>query len=647
MNDIEKLSASTKQLLALQSVQESARKIRKRANINRAAMEGVPVSELSNLTPLTGFNTLPDNNDGQDNLLPRGQFETGIIFTVSPWPNTELFGFDLFFAIDDEPFPDTPITVLPDFVAFEHTLPISQGVRITHGVHKVTWKSISHESSNPEDGPPLEFFIDIVPPHLTQQPDRVLLPGGLPDGDITEEYLETEGGVTFTLPEYLDPRPGDVFSFYINSMPFITEQAVDASREFTVPAADFERVQEGQIRLTYYLIDRAGNRSVESLDTLVYLIKSPVPSLRAPIIDQGPDISLDDARNGVIVVHDFDTYLPGDVLSVYWNGIGVDSILYPTPSFLVPFSVIKSVGDSYQGNVHYVLNRSQKPYQSPPTSITVDLEVIGPDPDPDKPDEIVNPNLAPLVLTSSSGAENVIAPVDKGEDADIVVPLYTPVNIGEVVEVYYGSLANTLGATSLVQLDIDKGNIDVTAPWSVIDAVGNGLIDVFYRIYPAGKPENAQQSPMTPVQVTVHDLQALPLASFPDRIVNGNVINCTHYPWDNGVNVRFDYPEFQADDMITLNFVLDSTRVAPSDPTVPTNPIPGSEREFQHRVTPIEASNGFAIINVLWEHISAITRGCLVVDWTLKRGEINGSSGKHFVRYDRVRSSGAICPEDD
>ena len=72
MNDIEKLSASTKQLLALQSVQESASKIRERANINRAAMEGVPVSELSNLTPLTGFNTLPDNNDGQDNLLPRG-----------------------------------------------------------------------------------------------------------------------------------------------------------------------------------------------------------------------------------------------------------------------------------------------------------------------------------------------------------------------------------------------------------------------------------------------------------------------------------------------------------------------------------------------------------------------------------------------
>lgn len=650
MNDIEKLSPDMKKMLALRSLQESTDRIKERMNASRALMQGVPLSEVSQLDPLVPINTLADVGDGQDNLLPRSELPNGITFTLSPWEPMDESGYDIYFAMDDNNFPAQPVrTVLPGFDPEDVTLALGD-LRLEHGQHRVRWEVQGHDTGNPLQGLDLPFFVDILAPNLHQQPDRPLLPEDLPNGEITQEYLEQNGGVTFTLPEWADPRIGDKFTFYINSVPFISEQDAPADNQVTIPAADFARLPEGNITLIYYLYDRAGNRSDQSLETVVYFAKSPAPVLRAPTIPQGPDITLADARDGVIVQHDFDFHTSGDFVSVKWEGVDTDSILYPTPAVKVPLSIIKVPGEIYTATVLYQVHRNGRIYDSPSTTVTVDLERVGPGPDPDVPDEIVNPKLDPLVLVSSTGVDNTIAPPDKNQDATITVPLYTPVNVGEMIETFYGGITNSLGARKLIQTDIDNGEITVNVPWALIQTVGNGTIDAFYRIFPDGKPENVQQSPTTPVLVTVHNLEALPVAVFPDRNVNLNIINCVNEPWLNGVNVRLAYPDFEAGDLVNLNWVLDSTLVPPTHPTVPTDPLESTRMNFPHEVTAIEAAAGAVVINVWWgPHISDLTEGCIVVEWTLQRGDVHGSSDQGFARYSRHRpgTGRPVCPDDD
>lgn len=649
MNDIEKLSPDIKKLAALHVKQESEREARQRVNERRARIQGIPVSQLRQLDPLVPVNTLPNNGDGQDGLLPKEQLEVGLIVTFVPWADMTEKDYKIFYAFDGEDF-EKPnhILVLPDFQPFDHTFDLSR-FELAHGPHTLVWMTEGQESGNTQDGPPLNFFVDIHHPDMLEQPDPIVLPADLPDGDITLDYLEQNGGVLLTIPAFSDPRPDDTFDFYIDGVAVLVDQPAPSPAAFTVPAAEFEKLEEGMIRLTYTLTDRAGNRSQDSLPTPVRLVLSPAPVVDPPEIPEGPAISLADARDGVMVFQDYAIPMEGDFVSVYWQGIEQDSFFWPNTSVTVPFADIKQPGEAYTASVHYIVNRKGKLYQSGPTLVDVDLETTGPDPDPENPD-IINPNLVPLTLTSFTGEINQIVPADKGQNASIVVQLYLNAAVGEMIEVFYGNLGNSLGARALDQNDLTQGSITVDVPWPTIQAVGNGTIDSFYHVYPANKPENAQQAPITPILVTVNNLEDLPLAVFPDRNPDLNIINCNNEPWENGVNVRMDYPTFEADDEVTLNWVLDNTIVPPDETVVPTDPLEPTRRDYNHRVTAIEASLGTITINVPWgTHMSDLTEGCIVVEWHLKRGDVNGSSAKQFVRYSRHRPSGGrpVCPDED
>ena len=135
MNDIEKLSPDMKKMLALRSLQESTDKIKERMNASRALMQGVPLSEVSQLDPLVPVNTLPDVGDGQDNLLPLSELPTGITFTLSPWEPMDESGYDIYFALDDNLFPTLPqLTVQPGFDPENVTLALGD-LRLDHGQH--------------------------------------------------------------------------------------------------------------------------------------------------------------------------------------------------------------------------------------------------------------------------------------------------------------------------------------------------------------------------------------------------------------------------------------------------------------------------------------------------------------------------------
>ncbi len=653
MNDIEKLSPDMKKVLTERAKQESASKARKIINERRALVEGVPVAELSVHSPLVPVNTLQDNGDGQDTLLPRSEWPTGLTVTISPWADMgdEGGNFSIRTSFDEEDMPDSGgIIVEPDFAPFNFTVDISSLV-FEHGVHTLNWWSRGNSSGNILEGPPLEFFIDIRNPNLGQEPDPILLPGDLPGGAITQDYLDQNGGVTFTLPPFSDPRAGDKYTFFINDKEILEDQDAVAPFEIFVDKSLFVAVPEGTIKLTYHLVDRAGNRTDASLPETVSLVKTPAPDdVRVPIIPEAPVISRLDALDGVELLHDYDVPSGDDYVSFYWQELPLDSYVPPTPSVIVPYKVIASLGDTYQATVRYEILRNGTPYPSPARLVDVDLTYIGPDPDidPDNPD-IVNPDLVPLTLVSFTGEANAIVPADKNQNATITVQLYTPVNAGEMVEVFYGNVSNSVQVVSLDPADITAGKIDVILPWAMIDELGNGTIDAFYRIYAAGKPENAQQSPSTQIVVTVNNLQDLPLLEFSSREVDLNIINCNVKPWINGVDITMEYP-FEAEDQLVIHWVLDTTWPPPDHTEVPTAPLEPSRKDFAHAVTPAEASIGKVVYNIVWgEHLTLLTEGSIVAGWSLKRGEVSGSSQLQFVRYNRHRPGPGrpVCPDDD
>lgn len=651
MNDIEKLSPDMKKALAVRAKQESASKARKSINERRALIEGVSVGELNVHSPLEPMNTLPDNGDGQNTLLPRSQLTTGLIVKILPWDDMgdEGANFAIRISFDDPTMPgDDSVIVEPDFDPFDFTVDISS-VMFDHGAHTLYWWSRGVSTGNTLEGPPLDFFIDIENPNFGQQPDEILLPQDLPGGVITQDYLDQNGGVTFTLPPFADPRLGDKFSFFINDQEILEDQDAVVPVEIFVDKAVFVSIPEGTITLTYNIIDRAGNRTDLSLPETVTLVKTPAPdAIRAPIIPEGPVISRMDALDGVTVLHDYDTPTNDDFISFYWQDLPQDSYVPPTSSVDVPFKDIASLGDTYQATVYYAINRNGTLYNSPSVTVDVDLTYIGPDPDPEDPD-IVNPDLDPLTLVSSTGEDNAIVPADKGQDATITVKLYTPVNAGEIIEVFYGNAGNSVEAVTLDAADITAGEIDVTLPWAMIDAQGNGTIDAFYQIYAAGKPENAQQSPTTQIVVTVNNLQDLPLLEFSNREVDLNIINCNVKPWENGVDITMVYP-FEAGDALVIHWVLDNTWLPPDHTDLPNDPLEASRRDFEHAVTPAEASIGKVVYNIVWgDHLNMLTEGSIVAGWSLKRGEVSGSSQLQFVRYNRHRpgSGRPVCPDDD
>lgn len=643
MNDIEKMSSDMKKVAVLRAKQESASNTRRILNERRAMLLGIPVEQLTAHPALVPVNTLDDNGDGQDNLLPRDQWPVGLVVKIEPWTDMSEPSYKLYFFIDEDE-PVSEVTVAPGFTAFDHPVPVVD-YQYDHGPHVLGWYSQGQDTGNTIDGPPLDFFIDNEDPNLGQQPDPILLPADLPDGDLTQEYLEQKGGISLTLPPFADSRPGDKFDIWINDNMVLDDQDATAPFTFLLDKTKFEAVPEGIISLSYTIVDRAGNRTVQALPQTLRFVKSPAPDMRPPLIPEGPEISLTDARDGVTVLHDYDTPMEGDLITVHWQNIIQDSYYIEQASSVdVSLKDVSTPGEKYTATVSYEINRRGKVYFSPDATVEVDIEDVGPV-NPGEPD-IVNPNLTPLTLTSSTAQTNAIVPADKDQPANMTVPLYTPINVGEIVNVYYGAAGNSVQEVELTQADITANQIVVVLPWTMIDAQGNGTIEAFYRIYPKGKPENFQQSPMTDILVTVHNLQDLPVCVFSNREEAYNIINCNVEPWINGVDIEMTY-EFEADDEITINWVLDKTWPPVDQVIVPNDPLEESRTNFSHRVTVAEASRGVVTFNVWWgEHLELLTEGSIVVQWSMKRGEVTGISPPQFVRYNRHRPSGGrpVCP---
>lgn len=598
------------------------------------------------LLPAEPTNVLPDNGDGQPNLLSILQAAYGLDLLVPLWDDSDgdpgsndiiefLIGQDVVETMSI-PYPIDPATWDGIFFIAPNFLP-------AHGSAFIWFRVTNDSVGNPNSSVPAIFTVDSRDPHLGNQPEAAQLPADLPNpGQITREYLENNEFVRITIPEQNDPKTGDLVSVYFgnSTTPLIQDMLIPAGGEFVVdlPSAAIMLLATGSHILEFIYIDRAGNRSRRSSPVSVQLIQESAPALLMPDVPAKPVNRLE-AIAGVEVFADYDAPEVGDRIEFNWNGVIFGRVDAPTVSATVDFATINRFASPYSANVTYtVTRRGITTGPSPVNLVPVDLEIVGPEPEPGPGP--INELLELLtVRAQGSAADNVITPADKGNDADITIRLYDGAAVGHVVRVYYGDSATVVAEKALDAADIATGTITgLTLLFARIDLIGNGNILSFYRIFKDETAENYQESLPTTVVVTVNNIQNLPPLVFSGRNVSLNIINCAHRPWELGVQVQItDTVNLGRDDIIFLEWAMRGR-----DAVI----VPGTERTLRHQVTVTEATSGRVTLRMPadGEYWHLVTRGSIVAQWRLqKTNGVNGSSAQTTVNYNLVQPGATIC----
>lgn len=423
----------------------------------------------------------------------------------------------------------------------------------------------------------IPVICDSTAPYRNADP----LPIEVPDEPITDAYfVENPTGVLCTVPDYPDWQPGDVVVVYwLNTLlddpgaqepagHFVVERSPHTLR---VPKAVVEATGDGGCYVVYRLIDKATNRSAASTYTKVTVALGALPdNLQPPLVPQADDgcVDLADAFDGVYVdVPPYDNWKTGDRIRLQWGDTVLeDRVIHAATvnpvRVPVPPQVLKAEYGDAKGAKHttvrYEVLRGDLPSLPQQTTVDVDFSVIGPEiPDTDWPNP-VNPGLeAPQVYGATSQTLNTLTPADALQPATVKVELYAPLNVGEVVTVWWGDKPVIETAYTIKAGDAPKDVRDIEVPWSYIEAAGNDpVLPVHYRIGAEGSP-NEQRSASTPVKVeaVVIELEA---PGLPD--VMGNYVLCSSLRDDGtGPALRVEVPDVsayaKAGDSITLKWL--------------------------------------------------------------------------------------------
>lgn len=534
----------------------------------------------------------------------------------------------------------------------------------SHGQFVITYKVVRWSDANVNSSLPAFYWVDTRNPSMGSPPGVLTAPDDLPQPNtVTIEYLNSHDGIELKLPALLGYKPEDTFSVEWDGVEVITNAPITRMPPFTfkVRKAVVEARGPGVKTVTFKAKDRAGNETTSSspLNLNVVLTSAPGP-LPKPRIPESP-VSLEDSLDGVLVFVDpYPNAIEGDRIQVNYNGSLLRTFDYPADNVVVPYNIVALYGTEYTARISYrILRGNTTSPESDFESVPVDLSVIGP-PNPDFPPSLVNPDLPLASLLATGGTENTLTPAEKGKDATVTVPLYPGAEVGHVIRVFYNDttdLVETL--VELTQDDLDAGEITRTLSSAVIDRIGNGNIPLFYRIYKNATVENYQQSLDQPVVVTVNNLSALPVATFPQAILTVRppipMLNCSIFSATSiakgNITVRLSYASFSNGDKITLYWVMHNVRGRLSDGNTgtfipPTSPVESTRREFLYDVTPTDVSNKASEITVLWgaPHLANVVDGAIEVYWRLvKAGNITGTSLSAYANVSREKPGQVIC----
>ncbi|MBX8512953.1 hypothetical protein K5D34_25010 [Pseudomonas cichorii] len=529
--------------------------------------------------------------------------------------------------LDDKDFP------------LDHPVPNSD---IPHeGVFTLEY-TVRESNGNINNSGPLTITIDRTAPYANPDPE-LAFPAALtvPDSVITDDTFA--GGVTefvCTLPEYPGISDEDTIVVYWEQglppdspdapNPAFGPDKIPADRKISIPKAFIEAKPNGATFAVYWLTDKAGNVSAISRPAQVDVQLGALPeNLKDPEVPLGPLVDLADAHLGVeVLIPAFDNP-KGSVIKVQWGGTGLGDVTpgsTPRDVYVpVPWSVLNAEYTGGPGEeavrVSYQVTRGSLKFPETPLYVDVqaDFSVIGPV-NPDEPDP-VNPTLALVHLTGADGDQDKLTPNDAGKDIVATVPLYNPVNSGEVLKLYWGTREDAVDEFTVVS-ESAGDPVDFTIPWAVIEAQANNpALPMYYAINSAGG-NNPQKSLSTPVEVSVL-VTAFDPVSFPDiyEDENGNkTLSCASlYSEDyDDPAAKFGFRvKVPADRDLNPGDVV--TAVWQGYEFDGSTSIPATRFTYTHTpLTPEEVSNGFIfLVEPYADHILPIRQGYADVTYTV------------------------------
>ncbi|MBV7572323.1 hypothetical protein KW846_06425 [Pseudomonas sp. PDM32] len=396
------------------------------------------------------------------------------------------------------------------------------------GEHKVRY-TVWIYTGQPVESKVLTLTVDSKAPVLNLVDNKLIFPAEVIEGGVTADYLiACLDKVRATVPTYVAQAPGDVVvgkwedpldgaSQQISSEP-LTSANYTQPVELTFTGDLIRNSGEGLRHVTYFVMDRAGNPSGESVRQPVEAALKPLPSpipLPPPTVPLADIDGLIDRRDAIhpvqVRIHEFDNSLPEDRVVVTVGMTELDPhYLGSQPAFPVdidvPWLTLKAQYDFEKGGeqdlaVSYKLMRRSLPFlaqDAPP--VKLNLSKVGPE-NPDEPDPL-NPDL-PCILVRGKVSEldNKLIIDDEQQDAIANLQLYQPANEGEKIRIFWSRTA--VRPYVITDADIFRGSVAIPVPWITVRNAGNHpQLRVYYEVFSDQNP-NSERSSVTLVDVSV------------------------------------------------------------------------------------------------------------------------------------------------
>lgn len=592
----------------------------------------------------TPLNTLPDNGDGQVNLLPGDQQARGVEVAVYLWPHpaaagqTDIINFyinDLWAMGERLAGPVTEASLPRSFLV--------PGAELLAAGPKVITYRVVNDEGNRAYSHPLTITVDTSTPNGSQVPREIGLPVNLPQKTVTLAYLqENDNRVMLTIPPYSGFRPGDRWRLFVRNgtTPYM-EGPVPSAGAFSVPITteQFYQLGEEPLDLTYEIVNRAGNASQESIrERLTVMLYPRIENLSRPELNYSL-VNRQAVRDGVVASIEFikGTRL-GDRVTPFLGGLELPSItLSEIHAFPLRFDIgwgafsFHGTAEPYTANLLYFVQRgSVTSVLSPPLAVSVDLTLAGGDNPELNP---INPEIpVPELRGAVSDLANQLKPQDVGKPVKVIFRLPSGLLTGNTLKVFYAEKPQAIAEHSIDGFEGEMLSLDV--PWATFASVGNGTHNLFYEVLGS---RNAQQSSRVAVEVAVFsDMGSLAPLDLPVRDVARNMIHCDHRPWE-GIAVRlFDSANLREGDVVSVYWVLNSDRAG-------ATPVEATRVDYRYPVDANMVRNGLVII-VDWQHIEPVVDGLIEVYWLLERPALGQAAQSPVTRVLLTRkTAGAPC----
>ncbi|HWD30739.1 MAG TPA: hypothetical protein VG536_04075 [Pseudomonas sp.] len=531
-------------------------------------------------------------------------FEDGALGTLQLFWNGANYGTE--YQVLDSDLTETHIELI-----------VPQAELLTEGVYPLTYVGKTFPGGDEYFGDPAwKIEVDRTAPGGMDIAHLIFTPDIISDG-VTPTKLDSNGNLPSRAAHWRELKLGDklypilidIAGGEVEVDPIeILDDTPGQEVSVPIPRAKLEEIGDGQIAFTFFLEDRAGNRSIRApAVTLDVLLTAVPPNWAAPTIPLAkvPDNFLGEAAArtpiGVVIPAD-GNFQPDDSIVVHWGGQQAQAELVSDPAadplmtILLPYSLVQAAGNGARDVTYNVFrNNIDIGTSVPAVVVNVDLTVPGgEDPDPETPE---HGNLIAAKVVGASGVEDIISPEDLELDATVVIPYQGANNrdvflSGDIVQVAWGGRPLTPYIIQPADLTRD---LVLTLTSTEMKEEGAGEFDLKYTIEralatPPGE-SNTALAPSKPVQVISRAQlpggENLDTGSFPEANAN-NAINSEAAASGGGTPFRIsDYLNMAVGDYIVLRFIAYDGYGAGA------NEVPTSEHTDTREISSDDLNRGY------------------------------------------------------